>query len=282
MVCVAVAVGYVVAAGVAQELIHSRVGDPQSGIPTVVDRALRFEIRPGIELDVWVVDPERARGQRSVDSVLVLHGKADRKRSMVGLAHRFAKAGVRAILVDLRGHGRSTDTPLTYGVEERRDLSALLDHLEATEGIELGRLGVYGPSYGGAVALQLAGVEPRIDRVVAVAAFQSFPAISHALLQMPSFAIEGVILTAGFEAGFDPADASPVKHITATRADVLLLYSRDDDIVPFSHGEAIARACGERCRLVPMEGFDHLGALSNPILRRELHQHLVGEPYLGN
>ena len=89
-------------------------------------------------------------------------------------------------------------------------------------------------------------------------------------------------MVAGYEGGFDPTDASPEQHITATHADVLLLYSRDDDIVPFAHGEAIARACGERCRLVPMEGFDHLGALSNLIVRRELHQHLAGVPYLGN
>lgn len=272
---------YPAAEAVAHDMIHSRAGDPEEGIPAEVDQTHRPEVRSGIVLDVWILEPEAPRPEGAVDTALVLHGKGDRKRSMVGLGHRFAKAGVRAVLVDLRGHGRSHDGALTYGVEERRDLVALLDWFEA-ESIELGSIGVYGPSYGGAVALQLAGVDRRIDRVVAVAAFRSFPAIAHALLQLPDVAIDGVVMVAGYEAGFRPEDASPEKHITATDADVLLLYSRDDDIVPFAHGEAVAAACGERCRLIPMDGFDHLGALSNPIVRAELHQHLVGVPYTGH
>ena len=197
---------------------------------------------------------------------------------MAGLGRRFAKAGVRAVLVDMRGHGRSLDSELTYGVEERRDLSALLDWFE-DRGDDLGTIGVYGASYGGAVALQLAGVEPRIDRVVAVAAFGSFPDIAHALLQLPSWATDGVVLAAGFEGGFDPEDASPRRHITATEAEVILIYSRDDEIVPYAHGLAVAEACGDHCRLVTLEGYDHLGSLSNPIVRNELHQHLAGRPY---
>ena len=274
-------VGYGAAEAVAYELVHSRAGDSEEGIPEGVDAVHHPEVRPGVGLDVWVLEPETERPAGAVDTVLVLHGKADRKRSMAGLGRRFARAGVRAVMVDLRGHGRSLDTELTYGVEERRDLSALLDWFEG-EGIALGSIGVYGPSYGGAVALQLAGTDPRIERVVAVAAFRSFPAISHALLELPSLAIDGVVMVAGSEARFQPEDASPEKHITATHADVLLLYSRDDDIVPFAHGEAIAAACDERCELVPMDGFDHLGALSNPTVRRELHEHLVGVPYTGN
>jgi len=281
-VLVLLAIGaYIAAAQIADELVHSRAGDPEEGVPESVDHTYRADVREGITLDVWVLDAETDKPEGAVDTALILHGKADRKRSMAGLGRRFAKAGVRAVLVDMRGHGRSTDTELTYGVEERRDLSALLDWFEA-EGIDLGSIGVYGPSYGGAVALQLAGTEPRIDRVVAVAAFRSFPDIAHALLQLPDLAVEGVIMASGFEAGFRPDDASPERHITATEADVVLLYSRADEIVPFAHGQAVARACGERCRLVPMDDYDHLGALSNPTVRAELHQHLVGVPYTGH
>lgn len=281
-VVVLLAIGaYIAAAEIADELVHSRAGDPEEGVPESVDHTYRPEVRDGITLDVWVLDPEADKPEGAVDTALILHGKADRKRSMAGLARRFAKAGVRAVLVDMRGHGRSTDTELTYGVEERRDLSALLDWFEG-EGIDLGSIGVYGPSYGGAVALQLAGTDPRIDRVVAVAAFRSFPDIAHALLELPPWAIEGVVMASGFEAGFRPDDASPERHITATEADVILLYSWDDEIVPFAHGQAVARACGEHCRLIPMDDFDHLGSLSNPIVRAELHQHLVGVPYTGH
>ena len=60
---------------------------------------------------------------------------------------------------------------------------------------------------------------------------------------------------------------------------MILVYSRDDEIVPYAHGLAIAEACGERCRLVTLDGYDHLGTLSNPELRDLLHRHLAAAPY---
>ncbi|MEZ4252795.1 MAG: alpha/beta fold hydrolase [Polyangiales bacterium] len=90
--------------------------------------------------------------------------------SMSGLGRRFATRGTGAILADLRGHGRSSEVPLTYGVEERHDLSAVLDAVEAA-GYSLGEVGIYGPSYSGAIAIQAAAVDARFTRVVTVACF---------------------------------------------------------------------------------------------------------------
>lgn len=231
-----------------------------------------------VEIDVFRVDAIGDKNEGAVDTALILHGKADQKTSMAGLGRRFARAGVQAILVDLRGHGASSRTELTYGAHEREDLSCVLDSLEA-EGVEVGELGVFGSSYGGAVALQFAGTDPRVDRLVAVAGFRSFDAIASSMIELPALAQWAVITAAGLRADFDPDDASPEATIGGTEADVILVYSRDDEIVPYAHGLAVAEACGDHCRLVTLDGYDHLGTLSNPELRDLLHRHLAAAPY---
>lgn len=225
-------------------------------------------------------DERAAQADGAVDTVIILHGKADRKESMAGLGRRFIRAGVRAILMDMRGHGASTVTELTYGARDREDLSCVLDHYEAELGTEvLGELGVYGASYGGAVALQFAGTDARVDKAVAVAAFRSFPHIARTSIELSSIAQWAVISAAGMRAGFTPSDASPEAHIGGTEADVVLVYSVDDDIVPYEHGQAVLEACGDHCEILRLSGYDHLGTLSNPELRDRLHRHLAGLPY---
>lgn len=245
-------------------------------VPDTVDRHL--EVACGdVVIDTWIVDPLREKNEGAVDTVLILHGKADGKKSMAALGTRFARAGVRAILVDLRGHGQSTTTELSYGVHESEDLSCVLDAVDAI--VPIGSVGVYGPSYGGAVALQFAGRDTRVERVVAVAAFRSFPAIARTMIDLPSIAQWAVIHAAGWRAGFDPDDASPEDAVGRSEADIVLVYSVDDEIVPFSHARAIARACGAHCRLERLTGYGHLGVLSNPELRSILHRHLAAEDY---
>lgn len=253
---------------------RSTATDPT--VPENVDRHLRVACGD-VVIDTWIIDPLREKNEGAVDTALILHGKADGKKSMAALGTRFARAGVRAILVDLRGHGQSSRVEISYGVHESEDLSCVLDAVE--ELVPLGSVGVYGPSYGGAVALQFAGHDERVDRVVAVAAFRSFGAIARTMIHLPPIAQWAVIHAAGWRAGFDPDDASPESAVGRSHADIVLVYSTDDEIVPFSHARAIAQACGSHCRLERLSGYDHLGVLSNPELRSILHRHLAAEGY---
>ncbi|MEM1418923.1 MAG: hypothetical protein AAGH15_28780, partial [Myxococcota bacterium] len=79
---------------------------PPAPVPSDVDHHLRVEVGPpAATLDVWVLDPAAAdvRAEAPVDTVLVLHGIRDRKETMKGLGERFRRAGLRSVLVDLRG-----------------------------------------------------------------------------------------------------------------------------------------------------------------------------------
>ncbi len=113
-------------------------------------------------------------------TVILLHGYGLAQFSMAPWALRLGQAGWRCVLVDLRGHGRSTGKQLYFGLRETNDLSELLDQLDRDH--HLARpVAVMGESYGAALALRWRTVEPRLQKVIAIAPYGS---LSNAVLNI--------------------------------------------------------------------------------------------------
>jgi pimeloyl-ACP methyl ester carboxylesterase len=237
--------------------------------PPEVTRVVQAEVGPpSASIEAWILDP---RGPARA-TVLVLHGIRGDKRAMLGLGRSLAERGMRAVLVDLRGHGGSSGRFLTYGVVESHDLAQLTSQLDALGLIE-GPLEIYGPSYGGAVALQLAAIEPRVRAVVSVSTFSSLRDVvppyaeHHSALAsiVPSFLVDHLIDHAGARGGFSPDATDARRAVRRTDARVLLVHGDRDDQIPFAQARAIRAACrSDRCRLLRIRGEDHMGALGSP------------------
>jgi dipeptidyl aminopeptidase/acylaminoacyl peptidase len=183
----------------------------------------------------------------------------------VNLGSALADAGYRAVLVDLRGHGESSGRYLTYGAMESGDVSAVLDAL-VSSGAELGCTGVYGFSYGGAVALQLGANDPRIRAVVAVAPFASLREVVRdyrqkylpaALRIIPDSWLQGAVDEAGRIAGFDPEDVAPLHAVRRSAAKLLLIHGTGDTQVPLHHSTDLAKAAGSRANMLTLRGASH-------------------------
>jgi uncharacterized protein len=234
---------------------HALVDAPNGGKPTSAPRPGELHITvgpPAATLAVEVVRPKLPPRA----TLFVLPGLRDDKDYMRSFAERLATAGYRAILVDSRGHGRSTGSWLTWGVQESRDLSQLIDIL----GID-GPIGVLGHSYGGASAIEWAGREPRLQAVIALGPFasmrdcvQSLPIVRSIV---PRFTIERALVRAGRLAGFLPDEASARAAIVRTRAPVLIVHGSADPIVPLEQARGLAAAAPDHVRLVVIDGQDH-------------------------
>ena len=126
---------------------------------------------PEASLSVSVVEPRR-KSPAPRGTILVIHGVLARSATMLPAARALADSGYRAVLVDLRGHGRSSGKYMTFGLQEAKDLSQVIDALER-KGLLAGNLGVYGISYGATTSIHLAAVDRRIRAVVAVEPFST-------------------------------------------------------------------------------------------------------------
>jgi pimeloyl-ACP methyl ester carboxylesterase len=235
---------------------------PEGGLTT---RALRIPVGPpDASLSLVIVD-KALHGPAPRGTVFVLHGIRDHKEAMLGWARSLAQAGYRAVLVDARGHGRSTGQFLTYGVVESRDLSQVLVALSA-QGLVAGRVGVMGVSYGAATAIEWASVEPRVAAVVAVAPFASLRQVIPGYVRhfspvvgglVPGFLIDRAVARAGRTAGFDPDAASPLSAISRTRARVLLIHGGADDRISPRQSEAIHEQAPDHSEVLILPGETH-------------------------
>ena len=211
---------------------------------------------PEASLSLARIDPPAPATPRA--TVFVLHGIRDRKESTRPWGAMLARAGYRAILVDLRGHGRSTGDALTYGVVDAADLSQTLDAL-SQRGLVQGPVGVMGHSYGAATAIQWAGRDSRVAGVVAVAPFASLREVvpGYTVVPLSPAFVTRVIDRAGVLGGFDPDEASPSRAIAKTRAPVLLVHGRADTRIPAWHSERIHAAARGPSELVLVDGAGH-------------------------
>lgn len=216
---------------------------------------------PAATLAYWVFEPQTV----PAGTVLGLHGIADGKRSGVGLARHLVSAGFRVVLPDLRGHGASTGRFVTFGLREAEDLKALLDRL-AERGALAEPVGVYGPSYGGAVGAHLAGADPRVVALSINSGFADLEYLGRAYASLswpqlapwlPAFWYRGFLARAGAEAGFDPAAADAASALSRSGAEVLIVHGDADRVIPFENALRLRAACPDRCRLVRFPGAGH-------------------------
>lgn len=81
-----------------------------------------------------------------------------------------AGAGYRVVLVDLRGNGHSTGDNIYFGGIERTDMVQCLDALMQRQ-VCVEPVGALGISYGAALALQWAAIDPRVQSVTAISPY---------------------------------------------------------------------------------------------------------------
>lgn len=169
-------------------------------------------------------------------TVVLLHGYGLAQFAMAPWAIRLAEEGWRCVLVDLRGHGKSTGRQIYFGVREALDLSQLLDVL-ARESQVVEPVAAFGESYGAALALRWKGVDPRISNVVAIA---PYAVLSNAILNichdyanwLPTGLVKAGLRKLPSVMKIDSDELNPVKVLTRNPVAALFVAGDADKIAP--------------------------------------------------
>ncbi len=169
-------------------------------------------------------------------TVVLLHGYGLAEFAMAPWGLRLAENGWRCVLVDLRGHGKSTGRWLYFGVQEALDLSQLLDTL-ARDGKLAEPVAAIGESYGAALALRWKAVEPRLTRVVALA---PYPVLSNAVLNichdyadwLPAGLVKSGLRKLPALLDLEPEELDPTWILTRSPVQALFVAGADDKIAP--------------------------------------------------
>jgi pimeloyl-ACP methyl ester carboxylesterase len=208
-------------------------------------------------------------------TIVLLHGIMVTKEYMIHWALYLAQQGYRTVLVDLRGHGRSTGEWITFGAIEAKDLKQVMDELQR-RGLAAGRVGVLGVSYGAVVGLEWAALDLRVGTVVALEPYsnaqQAIREFSRGFYAQQMKGITDAQFAsaeakAAHLAGFTWADADVLRSIERLHAPVLFYHGEDDTWIPPAHSEklmAVAPA-GSRRVLLPEDNHLTLAVRLDPI-----------------
>jgi alpha-beta hydrolase superfamily lysophospholipase len=126
-------------------------------------------ISAGLQLTgIQHLPPDAKPGERR-PAFMVLHGFGSNKDSGVPrtAAELFASLGYVALRFDMRGCGESEGARgRVICLEQVEDTRHALEFLQTRDEVQKDRIAVYGQSFGAAVAVYAAGVEPRIAACV--------------------------------------------------------------------------------------------------------------------
>jgi fermentation-respiration switch protein FrsA (DUF1100 family) len=196
--------------------------------------SLQIRTADGETLDAWWVPAEDARG-----TVLFFHGNAGNISHRLDYLLMFHRLRYSTLIVDYRGYGRSTGTPSEEGTY--RDADAAWDYLRHARLAQPRDVVIAGESLGGAVATWLAAkVGPR-----AVVLFSTFTSVTDLGAQVYWFLPVRLLSRIGYD------NRENLKRI---RAPVFIAHSRDDDIVPYSHGKELYEVANEPKSFLEMRG----------------------------
>lgn len=215
--------------------------------------AVRLGTADGETLAGWYIPAPAARG-----TLLYLHGNGGNIGHRLDPIAVFHRLGLNILIIDYRGYGDSSGKPSEEGTYQ--DALAAWDYLTQEKRHMPDRIVLFGESLGGSIAARLAARQTPAGLVI-YASFTSVPELAQALY--PIFPASRLA-----RYRYDTRAA-----LGSVNCPLLILHSPEDEIIPFSHGQALLAAAREPKRLVELRG-GHNDAL---LLGREVYARAVGE-----
>ncbi|MBB3229836.1 alpha/beta hydrolase [Halomonas stenophila] len=225
----------------ARLLYLPHVGREVMGTPTDIGldwEAVRLRTSDGLTLAAWWVPAEPARA-----TLLFFHGNAGNISHRLASIRQFHRLGLSVLIVDYRGYGESEGRPSEAGTA--RDARAAWQWLVERRGLAAEEIVLFGRSLGAGVAAELAAALPADEGPAALileSTFRSVPKLGQRLYPF---------LPVRWLSRFD---YDVERYVTRRSAPLLVIHSRDDEIIPFSEGEAVFEAASEPKELLVIRG----------------------------
>ena len=199
----------------------------------------------GLRLRGWFI-PAAGRS-----TVMLVHGYKDSRSSMLGVAEILHHHGYQVLVASLRGHDLNDGEKVSFGLRETKDLGAFQEYLRARQGVDPGRIGLFGVSMGATISIRFAAANPGIRALVSDCAFSSVADTVGTSVKfftgLPEFPFApAIVFWTEWELGGSVRDIDAKKWISqiAPRP-VLLLQGGADKVVSPESGARLFEAAGQ-------------------------------------
>jgi fermentation-respiration switch protein FrsA (DUF1100 family) len=194
-----------------------------------------------IHLDSWFIPAPEKRGV-----ILFCHGNAGNISHRFDSLLLFHRLGFSTLIFDYRGYGRSQGRPSEAGTY--RDAEAAWRYLTSERSIAPSHIILFGRSLGAAVAAHQAAVHVP-GALIVESCFTSVPDMAAELYPfLPARWLSRLNYNVQLQ-------------LQSVSCPVLVVHSRDDEIIPFRHGRALYAAANEPKQFLELHGGHNNGFL---------------------
>ncbi len=199
-----------------------------------------FSTENDVKLHGWFLPSRQTTAHATI---LFLHGNAQNISAHINSVFWLPHAGFNVFLFDYQGYGQSEGKPSLAGVQH--DFNAALKWLIDNPDIDNQKLIVFGQSLGAAIALNAlseSNYKNTIRGMISDSSFTSYRDITQDVL-------DNFWLTWAFQwpLSFTISDEyPPIEAIPKiSPVPLLLIHSRQDEVIPYSHGVTLYAAAKE-------------------------------------
>ena len=222
------------------------------GLPFVTHR---FSTSHGPTLEAWYI-PAATRNPL----VLLFHGYATSKSSVLPSAAALHGFGYPTLVVDFYGSGGSSGTGTSLGYLEALDVAA--SHSFAQRLSPDRKIVLYGFSMGAAAILRAVAVEHIIPAAIILEApFDDLLATAKSRFRsmgLPSTPFAQILLFwGGLQWDFNPFTHNPTDYARSVRCPTLILHGGADPRVTTREAHRLAKSLGAHGRLISYPGISH-------------------------
>ena len=227
-----------------------------------------IESSDGVRLYAWFLPTEETpRG-----TILFLHGNAENISTHIGSVYWLPSRGYNVLLLDYRGYGLSGGEASLQGATD--DVQAALRWLLDQPHLDHDKIIVLGQSLGGdlgVVAIDRAGLAPRIRALILDSAFSDYRLIARE--KLADFWLTWPLqYPLSWLISNHHAPEEAIARISPTP--VLIIHGKTDVIVLPHHAERLYQAAQEPKALWIVPDTGHIGALTRPEIRDQLMDYL--------
>lgn len=216
---------------------HELAGTP-AGIGLQYE-TVSFDTEDKVKLSGWFIT---AKGQRGV--ILFCHGNAGNISHRLESIQTFHSLGLSVFIFDYRGYGKSEGNPTEQGTY--LDVKAAHNYLIKEKKVAPKEIIVFGRSIGGAIG---AWISKEVE-VKALIVESTFTSVSDLGTQIYPFIPVKLLSRFKYNAK---------EYLPKVNCPVLVIHSRDDEIIPFTHGKKLFEVANDPKQFLEIRGTHNDG-----------------------